>query len=93
MARHAVLDNVAHKDLKIKTGYSAEFGDSINQLLVFPTEFVHLQREYPIFFRKEPTANFSPSRCSAWTRTRICSSKGIAGEPGTSPRSSNAGPS
>ena len=58
MARHAVLDNVAHKDLKIKTGYSAEYGDSINSVLVFPTEFVHVQREYPILFRKDPGGQF-----------------------------------
>jgi len=55
MARNAVLDNVAHKDLRIKTGYSAEFGDSINSVLVFPTEFVYLQREYPILFRRDPS--------------------------------------
>ena len=55
MARNAVLDNVAHKDLRIKTGYSAAFGDSINSVLVFPTEFVYLQREYPILFRKDPS--------------------------------------
>ena len=55
MARNAVLDNVAHKDLRIRTGYSAEFGDSINSVLVFPTEFVYLQREYPILFRRDPS--------------------------------------
>jgi hypothetical protein len=48
-----LLDNVAHKDLKIRTGYSAEFGDSTNSVMVFPTEFVHVQREYPILFRKD----------------------------------------
>jgi hypothetical protein len=58
MARTAVLDNVAHKDLKIRTGYSAELGDSINSVPVFPTEFVHVQREYPILFRKDPNGQF-----------------------------------
>lgn len=53
MARNVLLDNVAHKDLKVRTGYSAEFGDSINSVMVFPTEFVHVQREYPILFRKD----------------------------------------
>jgi hypothetical protein len=53
MARTAVLDNIAHKDLKIRGGYSAEFGDSINSVLIFPTEFVYVQREYPILFRKD----------------------------------------
>ena len=53
MNRTVLLDNVAHKDLRVRTGYCAEFGDSINNVLVFPTEFVYVQREYPILFRKE----------------------------------------
>jgi hypothetical protein len=55
MTRTVLLDNTAHQDLKIRTGYSAEFGDSINSVLVFPTEFVFVQREYPILFRKDPS--------------------------------------
>jgi hypothetical protein len=50
-----LLDNAAHQDLKVRTGYSAEFGDSINSVLIFPTEFVFVQREYPILFRKDPS--------------------------------------
>jgi len=53
MARTAVLDNVAHHDLRIRTGYSAEFGDNVNLVPVFPTEFPYVQREYPILFRKD----------------------------------------
>ena len=67
MTRNVLLDNVAHKDLRVRTGYSAEFGDSINSVLVFPTEFVHVQREYPILFRKDPSGQPRPLRCSAWT--------------------------
>lgn len=55
MTRNVLLDNVVHKDLKVRTGYSAEFGDSINSVMVFPTEFVHVQREYPILFHKDST--------------------------------------
>jgi len=54
MTRNVLLDNVTHKDLKVRTGYSAEFGDATNSVLIFPTEFVHVQREYPILFRKDP---------------------------------------
>jgi len=53
MPQPVLLDNAAHKDLRVRTGYSAEFGDSINSVLVFPTEFVYVQREYPILFRKD----------------------------------------
>lgn len=53
MARSVVLNNVAHKDLRVKPGYSAEFGDAINNCIVFPTEFAFVQREYPIVFRRD----------------------------------------
>jgi len=53
MTRNVLLDNVTHKDLRVRTDSSAEFGDRINSVMVFPTEFVHVQREYPILFRKD----------------------------------------
>ena len=52
------LDNVSHIDLRVDRRYSAEFGDNINQALAFPTEFSELQREYPIFFRKDAEGIF-----------------------------------
>lgn len=57
MTNAVLLDNVAHKDLKVITGYSAEFGDNINLAPVFPTEFAFVQREYPILFRKLSNGN------------------------------------
>lgn len=54
MARTVLLDNINHRDLKVITRHSAEFGDNVNQVQTFPTEFVDVQREYPIFFRKDP---------------------------------------
>jgi len=53
MTNAVLLNNVTHKDLRVRTGYSAEFGDSINLALVFPTEFAFVQREYPILFRRD----------------------------------------
>ena len=53
MAKHVLLNNIAHKDLKIITQYSARFGDNLGSTLTFPTEFGDIQREYPILFRKE----------------------------------------
>lgn len=38
--------------------HGPEFGDNINQALVFPTEFEVLQREYPILFRKDAEDEF-----------------------------------
>jgi len=58
MTNVVMLDNVTHKDLRVRTGYSAEFGDNINLALVFPTEFSYVQREYPILFRKSSNGDF-----------------------------------
>lgn len=54
MAQHVMLNNVAHKDLRVVTGYSATYGDNVATAMVVPTEFLQAQREYPIFFRKDP---------------------------------------
>lgn len=53
MTNNVALDNVAHQSLRVITRYGAEFGDNTNRVMVFPTEFVAVQREYPIFFRKD----------------------------------------
>jgi hypothetical protein len=50
-----MLNNVAHKDLRVITRYGAEFGDNSGTAMVVPTEFGDVQREYPIFFRKDAT--------------------------------------
>lgn len=52
MARHVLLNNVEHKDLKVKTSYSTAFGDNVASTLTFPTEFGDIQKEYPILFQK-----------------------------------------
>ena len=57
MTRFVLLDNIAHKDLRVRTGYSAEFGDNVNNVLIFPTEFAFAQREYPILFRRDTDGN------------------------------------
>lgn len=53
MTNQVLLDNVTHQDLRVRTGYSAEFGDNVNNVLVFPTEYAHVQREYPILFKRD----------------------------------------
>lgn len=54
MARYELLNNVAHKDLRVATHFGPEFGDELGMVPAYATEFAELQREYPIFFRKEP---------------------------------------
>lgn len=53
MAKHVLLNNITHKDLKVITQHSARFGDNVGSTLTFPTEFGDVQREYPILFRKD----------------------------------------
>jgi hypothetical protein len=56
MARHVLLDNVSHKNLRVRTGYRPGCGYDGNVARVFPSEFCELQREYPLFFVKDPAS-------------------------------------
>ena len=52
MTNHVLLDNVTHKNLRVRTLYAQGRGYDVNVARVFPSEFAHLQREYPLFFVK-----------------------------------------
>ena len=43
-----ILNNVDHKDLRIDTRPDTRYGDFVNRALVFSTEYIELQREFPI---------------------------------------------
>ena len=58
MTKTVLLNNIDHGDLKVITGHGPAFGDSVNQVLIFPTEFEDIQREYPIFFRKDANGDY-----------------------------------
>ncbi|WBH15528.1 SapC family protein [Sphingomonas radiodurans] len=49
------INNVDHADLRVKPLAGGEFGDAVNQALVFPAEFEELQREFAIVFRRRET--------------------------------------
>src|SRR6478609_9421663 len=53
MSDTVLLDNVRHAALRVLTGHGAAFGDAINQVPLFVTEFAEAQRHYPILFRKD----------------------------------------
>jgi hypothetical protein len=53
-----MLNNVAHKDMRIITQRGARFGDQVMSALTFPGEFRDLQAHYPIVFRKTPDGSF-----------------------------------
>ena len=58
MGQHVLLNNVDHHDLRLIARHGAAFGDSVNQTLVFPTEYQDIQRHYPIFFRQTEGGGF-----------------------------------
>ena len=61
MANNVLLDNVAHKDLRIITTRSARYGDNIANTGVVPSEFRRVQAEYPIVFREDASeGHFEP---------------------------------
>lgn len=51
MARYELLNNLAHKDLRIITRRSADLGDAVGGCAVYPTEFNELQKYYPILLQ------------------------------------------
>jgi hypothetical protein len=54
MASPILLNNVDHADLRVVLDRGAAYGDSVNQAVVFATEFEELQRDYAILFRRDP---------------------------------------
>lgn len=63
-----LLNNVDHHDLRVIMRGGVESGDATNQVLVFPTEFESVQREYPIVFRKDAEGALRPVALLGLTR-------------------------
>src|SRR6187200_2813056 len=55
MSQLVMLNNIAHKNLRVINRFGAEFGDNVGTVPVYPTEFIDVHGEYPIFFRKDAT--------------------------------------
>ncbi len=53
MAKHQLLNNNDHKNLKVITKRSAVLGESVSYVYTFPLEFKSIQAHYPICFRKD----------------------------------------
>lgn len=61
MTRPALLDNVTHRHLRIRTERSAALGDARQSALALPAEFRHLQAHFPIVFQLvEGDVGFQP---------------------------------
>jgi hypothetical protein len=48
-----LLTSVDHHDLRVSPARGERWGDAVNQVTVFPTEFEELAREVPIVFRRD----------------------------------------
>jgi len=53
MSQYEILNKEDHRQLRIKTGYSAAFGDAVMHVMTYPMEFRDLQSFYPILFTKD----------------------------------------
>lgn len=53
MARHVLLNNIDHKDVRIDTGRRADLGDQVMYAPVMPSEFRQAQAHYPIVFTRD----------------------------------------
>lgn len=53
MQHLVVLNNIDHKDLKVKTDYCADYGDNVTTTLAFVNEFSSLSKEYAILMHKD----------------------------------------
>jgi SapC len=58
MADVRQLNNIDHKDIRVDSGYGEAFGNSVNQTVVFPTEYDRIQREYPILIQKDADGHY-----------------------------------
>lgn len=64
-ARHVLLNNIDHKDLRIVTRRGARWGDAVMAAATFPAEFRNVQACYPIVFQKLATG-FQPLALFGW---------------------------
>lgn len=48
MPQHVLLNNIDHQQTRVLHHFSAEYGDNLASVAVFPTEFSALQNEYAI---------------------------------------------
>lgn len=61
MTRPALLDNVTHRHLRLRTERSARLGDARHSALALPAEFRQLQAHFPIVFQLvEGEGGFQP---------------------------------
>ena len=58
MSTVAKLNNIDHAGLRVAAGRGAVWGEAVNQVPVFPTEFEAVQRDFPIVFHRDEDGAF-----------------------------------
>tara|TARA_B100001179_G_scaffold229612_2_gene215660 strand:+ start:627 stop:1331 length:705 start_codon:yes stop_codon:yes gene_type:complete len=56
----ALLDNVAHGDLRLRRAYGAQYGDPAGQVEILLPEIPQIQREFPILFSRNSEGALRP---------------------------------
>lgn len=51
MTKHVLLNNIHHQNTRVIAQFADNYGDNIASVVVYPTELMELQKEYPILFR------------------------------------------
>lgn len=70
MTNWVVVNSELHRNVRIVTKASAEFGDNVGLVSVIPREYPRLLAHYPIFFRKSAqTGQFEPAALLGFTNT------------------------
>lgn len=60
MSQHALLNNIDHRELRVRADHGPGLGDEVMCALTFPGEFRDLQAHYPIVFRLDAEGRFQP---------------------------------
>jgi len=60
LSNFALLNNVDHKDTRIITERSAQYGDAVMFAMIFPFEFRSVQAFYPILFHRDQRGELYP---------------------------------
>lgn len=60
MNQHVLLNNIDHRDLRVRSGHGPGLGDAVMCALTFPGEFRDIQAHYPIVFRRDAGGGFQP---------------------------------
>ena len=60
MSTFALLNNVDHKDTRVITERSAQYGDAVMFAMIFPFEFRSVQAFYPILFHRDQRGEMYP---------------------------------